>query len=306
MIVTLTSKDEILAALKSSLVQMELVNSLTLDVDERFQKVVLNLDEENQITDIMNNANWPPAVDNALIASSDSDKHDRAAGIVFLFLNDDVAGKKILDFGCGDGHVSKVSADKGAAMSVGYDVQKSDVWDSYPPTSNLLLTSNFSQASAAGPFDIVILYDVLDHADDPVALLQQVKSVLAPGGVAQVRCHPWCSRHGGHTYRSMNKAFSHMLMSTDSLIKLSGGAAPVQKVIHPKMTYQDWFTKAGFNIVSVETVTDKVENFFRVDPIKTQIVNLWKSSPVPEFASGKNFPDFPMTQSFVDYVVSVK
>lgn len=306
MIITLTSKDEVLAALKSASVQMELVRSLTMDVDDNFQKVILNIDEENQITNIINNANWPLAVENALIANSESDKNDRAAGIVFLFLNDDVTGKKILDFGCGDGNVSKVSADKGATMSVGYDVVKSNAWDSYTLAANLMLTTDFSQVVAAGPYDIVILYDVLDHTESPVGVLNQVKSVLKPQGQAQVRCHPWCSRHGGHTYRSMNKAFSHLFISHDAVVKFSGGNAPIQKVIHPKMTYQEWFTTAGFNIISAETVTDRVENFFKVDPIKSQITKLWKPSPMPNFASGATFPDFPMSQSFIDYVVRIK
>lgn len=305
MIIKLTSKDEIAAALKASLTQMELVNSLSLDVDNMFETVVLSLDEENRITEIMNNHSWPTAVDNSLIARNDTDKNDRAAGIIFLFLNDDVSGKKVLDFGCGDGNVSKVASDKGAAMSVGYDLDRSPTWDSYTPAANFMLTTDFSQVAAAGPFDVVILYDVLDHSQSPIDVLNQVKSVLAKGGTVQARCHPWCSRHGGHTYRSMNKAFSHLLMSSDSVVKLSDGQAPVQKVIHPRMTYLDWFTKAGFNIVSSEIVSDKVEAFFRADPIKSQLVNLWRKSPLPEFASGKNFPDFPMSQSFVDYVIKV-
>jgi 2-polyprenyl-3-methyl-5-hydroxy-6-metoxy-1,4-benzoquinol methylase len=305
MIIKLTSKDEIIAALKSSLSQMNMIRSLTMDVDDSFQEVVLNLDEENQITEILNNSNWPSAVDDALIANTAADKDDRAAGIVFLFLNDDVNGKKILDFGCGDGNVSKITSDKGAIMSVGYDIQKSDVWDSYVNAPNLLLTTDFLQVTAAGPYDIIILYDVIDHTDDPIALLNQIKSVLLPNGVVQVRCHPWCSRHGGHTYRSMNKAFSHMFMSSDSVIKLSGGNAPIQKVIHPKMTYQDWFRKAGFSVVSAETVSDKVEDFFKIEPLRTKVKSLWRSSPMPDYAFGQTFPDFPMSQSFIDYVIKI-
>lgn len=306
MILNLTSKEDILAALKSSLVQIDLVKSITLDVSDLFQTVVLNLDEENKITDIFNNEMWPPAVDSALIARTNMEKNDRAAGIVFLFLNDDVSGKKVLDFGCGDGNVSKAVADKGAALSAGYDLKKSPVWDSYPPAANLLMASDFDKIVAAGPYDSVVLYDVLDHAESPASVLAQVKTVLAPGGVVNVRCHPWCSRHGGHTYRSMNKAFSHLLMSSDSVIKLSGGEAPVQKVIHPRLTYEGWFAAAGFGIQSGDFAKDVVEPFFRQGQIASGLTALWKKSPLPEYASGKVFPDFPMSQSFIDYVITPK
>jgi SAM-dependent methyltransferase len=234
------------------------------------------------------------------------DKNDRADGIVFLFLNDDVAGKKVLDFGCGDGNVSKVVAEKGAALSAGYDLKKSAAWDSYPAAANFLLTDDFDKIAAVGPYGSVILYDVLDHSADPVGVLTQAKSVLAPGGVVNVRCHPWCSRHGGHTYRSMNKAFSHLLMSSDSVIKLSGGEAPVHRIIHPRMTYDGWFTAAGLVIQSSESVTDAVESFFRQGTMATRISAMWNKSPLPEYASGKAFPDFPMSQSFVDYVLVAK
>ncbi len=306
MIIKLTSKDEIAAALKACLAQMELVNNLSLEVNDTFQRIVLNLDEENKITEIMNNDKWPVAVDNMLIVRNSSDKYDRAAGIVFLFLNDDVSGKKILDFGCGDGSVSKVISDKGAVMSVGYDINKSTSWDSYPPADNMMLTTDFSEVSKSGPFNIIILYDVLDHVQYPVDVLNTIKGILAPNGIVYLRCHPWCSRHGGHTYRSMNKAFSHLLMSSDSVLKLSDGHAPVQKVIHPRMTYSNWFDRAGFTVVSNDTVSNRVEAFFKVDPIKTQLVKLWQVSPLPEFASGKTFPDFPMSQSFIDYVITIK
>jgi 2-polyprenyl-3-methyl-5-hydroxy-6-metoxy-1,4-benzoquinol methylase len=306
MIIKATSKEDILALLKSSIAQIDLVHTVTLDVGENFNKIVLNLDDENQITRIFNDEKWPKAVDDSLIASSEDDKNDRAAGIVFLFLNDDVLGKKILDFGCGDGNVSHHISEKGAIQSVGYDINKVDIWDSYKPAPNLLLTTDFSQVTSSGPYDIIILYDVIDHSADPFGLLNQIKSVLAPGGIVQVRCHPWCSRHGGHTYRSMNKAFSHLFLSPEAVIKFSDGKAPLQKIIHPRMTYQDWFTKCGFTVRSLEAVSDKVEDFFTQQPLRNQIIHLWKSSPMQDYASGQVFPDFPMSQSFLDYVLEIK
>lgn len=304
MLLEITDREKMATVLKSALFQLSLVNKLTLDVSDMFQSVVLDLDEENSISNMMNNETWPNAVDATLIAKSDVDKQDRADGIVFLFLNGDVAGKKVLDFGCGEGFVSKAVADSGAVMSVGYDVVRSDAWDTFPAAANLLLTDDFAKVAAAGPYDVVVMYDVLDHAADPIALLRQARGVVAPGGTVQVRCHPWCSRHGGHVYRSLNKAFAHLMMSGDSVAKLSDGQAPVQKVIHPQRTYAGWFSTAGFTATSLDVVTEPVEPFFKMADMPGRLKPLWSKSPLPEYASGKVFPDFPMAQNFLDYVIT--
>lgn len=43
-----------------------------------------------------------------------------------------------------------------------------------------------SAAFAANSFDVVTLYDVVEHAGDPLALLREVKRLLVPGGLVHI------------------------------------------------------------------------------------------------------------------------
>jgi len=298
----LTEKDKMLSAMKMAMMQISLVNELTLDVSDLFQ-ITLNLNEENKITNIFSDEEWPKAVDDSQIVKADTDKVLRAEGILYLFLNNAVKGIKFLDFGCGEGHTAAVAATQGASVSVGYDVAEASQWANYPTAANLLFTTAFSVAAEKGPYDAILLYDVLDHCHAPVEALKQVVSVLAPEGKVYVRCHPWCARHGGHLYRTLNKAYAHLFLSDEAVTKLSNNAAGPQRVVHPLKTYGDWFAEAGLKVQSEDTVREKPEAFFFA-PARAEIIkNWWKKSYDVALAKGKTFPEFQLGQQFVDFVL---
>lgn len=303
--ITVTDKTKMLPLLRSALMQQNLINEISLDVNDMFSTIVLGLDDENVITSILNNDQWPKAVEPSLIVQSVEDRKARANGILYLFLNDNIKDMRFLDLGCGDGDIAVAVAEREAAVSVGYDLVSSPTWDKVTKADNLLLTTDFSQVEASKPFDAVLLYDVLDHAENPDAILKQAMSVLKPDGKVFVRCHPWCSRHGGHLYRSLNKAYAHLFLSDDANVKLSGGQSPVQKVIHPLNTYQGWFDNAGLKVASKDVVHEDVEKFFKQQPNVAGIQKWWKNSPEHDLASGKSFPAFQASQQFVDYVLTL-
>lgn len=307
MLLETKDKEQMMALMRAAVLQVSMVNYMSFDVLSMFQPIILSLEEENAVTELLNNPIWPNAVDSSQIVGTEAEKLTRAEGIVEVFFENDTKNKQILDYGCGEGHVAYLAAKQGAKLSVGYDIVKNDTWTTkFVDAPNLTLTDNLDVVRAGAPYDHVLLYDVLDHCVDPIAVLKQTKAMLATGGKVVVRNHPWCCRHGGHLYRSINKAFIHLFLSESTVTKLSGGQAPIQKVIHPQNTYAQWFDTAGLNVDNRENVQSTLEVFFSQEPRRSRIVQWWRTSPIPEHASGAVFPEFPMSQEFIDYVLSVK
>lgn len=250
---------------------------------------------------------WPEAVFSAQIAddNSEENKDERAQGIADIMLPP-LLGKRFLDFGCGEGHVAK-HVSKEVSSSVGYDLQKSArsklAWET--KQDGFLLTTDFNKALSEGPFDVILLYDVVDHAEGstPSDMLAKAASALAPDGKIFMRCHPWCGRHGGHIYRKFNKAFVHLVFHPDELELLGSPVEHNARVLKPLKTYGEIIEAAGLaNDIEPEIDSQEVEDFFRDTPlVRDRIlrawgVDKWEQDP----------PSFQMSQCFVDYVLKKK
>lgn len=116
---------------------------------------------------------------------------------IFPALPGDLAGKDVLDFGCGYG--GKTVEYAGHARSVA----------GVEPFANLIeLASAYASHVRAGnadfkvcaqdripypdnSFDLVLSHDVLEHVDDPAVSLAEIARVLRPGGVAYIAFPPY-------------------------------------------------------------------------------------------------------------------
>jgi len=250
------------------------------------------------VKDILLSNQWPEAVNPLLICniSDESDKLERAEGILEFFINDDLQSKKFLDFGCGEGHLTKIASQKRTKISWGYDITES--W----AAGNL--TTNWDQIKQDAPFDIICLYDVVDHieietVDDIMKKLREVSNVDTK---IYIRCHPWCGRHAGHLYDQINKAFVHVVFTEEELKDMGYTTTKITKIIHPITTYEGWF-EPHFKIAKRDILTTPVEPFFKNnDLIKNRIVSHWKGSGDPV---ARQWPDFQLRQSFLDYILNL-
>jgi hypothetical protein len=111
-----------------------------------------------------------------------------------------------------------------------------------------------------------------------------------------LRCHPWCSRHGGHLYNSLNKAFVHVVLSKDELIEMGHEVETVAKVIYPQGTYNDAIRLAGLKVNSQDIIRTSAEGFFNKGLINDRIIG--------HFPNEKGFPKYQVEQDFLDYIVS--
>lgn len=204
--------------------------------------------------------------------------------------------KKVLDFGCGKGHVVEM-ADKMAMKAYGYDIIRHDSqqWNN----NKLNLSTYWPRILSNGPYDVVICNDVLDHSVAPMNDLLKIFSVLNRSGKVFFRFHPYCSRTGGHLYKFFNKAYLHLVLSKQELNMLDLPTSG-QKVMYPILTYEYNLNSIGFKIVNVSSVTQEVDDFFTTNElIAKRIMSRYN------LVLGKNpIPVAQMRQSYVDIVAT--
>ncbi|HEY0469035.1 MAG TPA: class I SAM-dependent methyltransferase [Polyangiaceae bacterium] len=91
------------------------------------------------------------------------------------------AGQRLLDIGAADGTFVA------AALAAGFDAYgvevSNDAHDAAAAELRPRLLRNLEQASAIGPFEVVTLWDVLEHLPDMDGTLRQLARVLHTGGL---------------------------------------------------------------------------------------------------------------------------
>lgn len=241
---------------------------------------------------------WPQAIPSELICdtTSEEDKINRANGILNIIIQQSLKDKKFLDFGCGEGHIVKESIGQNTTLSVGYDINQQGTLEWEGVDDKFLLTTNFDRVMDKGPFDIILLYDVLDHCENPVETLKQIKTVCKKDTTIYVRCHPWCSRHGGHLYNQINKAWVHLIFTKDELEKMGYKVEKINKTLFPIATYTNYFKISEFSVVGEPDIQrTNIEDFFKQNELVVKRLATIFGKP--------KFPEFQMSQDFLDFVI---
>lgn len=288
----------------------DLINEVIASIEESAPPAkaikIENEAEFKVLKSLLDSTDWPEAVFGAQIAdeNSESDKAERAEGVSDMLLPP-FSGKKFLDFGCGEGHVAKYVSGE-AAISIGYDIARNKLsqFDWEKKDGSFFLTTDFENVVSEGPYDIVMIYDVLDHSsEDPSEVLLKAKSVLAEDGKIYLRCHPWTGRHGGHAYRKINKAFVHLVLEEDELEEMGVSLEWNRKTMSPISTYNKAIEEADLARESEPEVdTQEVESFFEENAlVKARIL---KAFGLNEWTVER--PVFQMSQCFLDYVLKKK
>ncbi|XXX81591.1 class I SAM-dependent methyltransferase [Sorangium sp. So ce134] len=102
----------------------------------------------------------------------------------------DVAGKAVLDVGCGTGIIARMLKQRGARRVVGLDLSEgmldaARAEEARSPLGVEYVRRDIADAGALGPFDLVTASYVLPHAASPeqlVAMCRGIHEALAPGG----------------------------------------------------------------------------------------------------------------------------
>lgn len=275
------------------------------NIIEELKKVIValeNLDsnekEFEELKTLLYSETWPEAILPEFICDihSESDKLERAEGILDHLIDQPLSNVKFLDYGCGEGHTIKKLSNQGVKLGVGYDpIIKDDI----NFADNLKITGNFDTVKNDIPYDVILVCDVIDHAEDANKVMQELRTVSDENTNIYMRCHPWCSRHGGHLYDKINKAFAHFIFSEEELEKL-GYKLPffTIKTMFPMETYKKIFEENGFNIISENSDMSCISPIFEE--------NKYFASRILKAFEKDEWPRWQLEQNFIDFVLKIK
>lgn len=265
-------------------VKKEFDKKIEFNDDLRYQKIKTMLESDD----------WPQAIPDEMIINNTNqeEKLERAENIInLLFDENNIKNINFLDFGCGEGHVVKKMSQY-TNEAYGYDIV-----DNFQSFNNLNLYTSINELKGK-KFDIILAFDVIDHVDDPVTVLHEMRNLLKNDGKIYMRCHPWSSRHGGHVYKKINKAFAHLFLNEKEYKKLSDSQVK-NKVLFPIKTYREYFEQSQLNVIEEEIHKQELENYFSKNKILRHELNFI-------FETNGVFPSIQLKQNFVDFILTKK
>ena len=132
---------------------------------------------------------------------------------------DAMAGRVVIDFGCGEGADAVEMAEKGAKRVIGIDIRET------------VLETARQQALIAGVqdkcvfsvstmerADLIVSVDAFEHFADPAGILRLMDEILQPAGEVRISFGPtWYHPLGGHLFSVF--PWAHLLFSEKALIR---------------------------------------------------------------------------------------
>jgi D-sedoheptulose 7-phosphate isomerase len=165
--------------------------------------------------------------------TQERERHLRDVTDEVAFLNGLEPGR-VLDVGCGLGFVLSGLNDSwekhGVEVSV-YAARHAAKWGKIHIGD--LASANYPDSF----FDAVILYHVIEHVADPIALIREVRRVLRKGGVLVLGTPDFdsgCARRFGHRYRLLHDETHISLFTTESMHRfLHDHGFSIERVEYP-------------------------------------------------------------------------
>ncbi|MGD1074033.1 MAG: methyltransferase domain-containing protein [Bryobacteraceae bacterium] len=161
------------------------------------------------------------------IARGDSDS---CSGLAYqgksklsVLMGDDVfariAGKIVVDFGCGEGADAVEMAQRGAARVIGIDIREDVLRTARLKALHAGVANNCLFVSSTDELaDIVVSLDAFEHFGDPAGTLRMMNSLLKPTGEVLVSFGPtWYHPLGGHLFSVF--PWAHLIFSEKALIR---------------------------------------------------------------------------------------
>ncbi|QJD71283.1 bifunctional 2-polyprenyl-6-hydroxyphenol methylase/3-demethylubiquinol 3-O-methyltransferase UbiG [Marinobacterium sp. LSUCC0821] len=162
----------------------------------------------------------------------------------------DLAGKKVLDVGCGGGILSEAMAHRGAEVS-GIDmgeaplkVAKLHGLESGVKVNYSRITAEEFAAENPESFDVVTCMEMLEHVPDPASVVQAVADLVKPGGKVFFS-----------TINRNPKAYLFAILGAERLLKLvPQGTHDFKKFIQPA-ELANYMRAAGLEIDKLAGMT---------------------------------------------------
>ena len=128
-----------------------------------------------------------------------------------------VAGRVVLDYGCGAGQDAIDLARRGARRVIGLDVVPRYLAEARRAAAAAGVAVHFTER-VEEPVDVIISLDAFEHYGDPASALGHMASLLAPGGVVLAAFGPtWYHPYGGHLFSVF--PWAHLVFTEGALLR---------------------------------------------------------------------------------------
>jgi SAM-dependent methyltransferase len=130
-----------------------------------------------------------------------------------------IAGKVVIDFGCGEGDDAIEMAGRGARRVVGIDIREDilQIAKRKALSAGLQDTCLFGSATEELA-DVVVSLDAFEHFADPAEVLRSMSALLRPAGEVLVSFGPtWYHPLGGHLFSVF--PWAHLVFNERALIR---------------------------------------------------------------------------------------
>jgi SAM-dependent methyltransferase len=130
-----------------------------------------------------------------------------------------IAGKVVIDFGCGEGAEAVEMAVRGAKRVIGIDIREHILEAARQrAVSNRVQNTCLFVSSTKELADIIVSVDAFEHFGDPAEILGIMNTLLQPTGEVLVSFGPtWYHPLGGHLFSVF--PWAHLIFSEKSLIR---------------------------------------------------------------------------------------
>lgn len=145
------------------------------------------------------------------------------------FAESELAGKDVLDFGCGSGTLSVLAAEAGARSVIGIDLNDDLIGQAqaFAETRKLKTPPRFVTAQDArtldlpdASVDLLLCFDVLEHVLAYDAIIPEWRRVLRPGGEIFIWWVPWLHPYGHHLESLVPLPWAHVFFSERTLLNV--------------------------------------------------------------------------------------
>ena len=193
-----------------------------------------------------------------------------------------IAGRTVIDFGCGNGEFAVKMVELGAARVFGVDIQEHRLKRGQIAAMKAGVADRCTfEQTASEPADVIVSKDAFEHYEDPARILEIMATHLKPGGRMLASFGPtWLHPYGGHLFSVF--PWSHLVFTEEAQIRWrsdfkTDGATRFSEV------------EGGLNQMTIAQFERLVEDSpFRLkslDTIPIKGLALFKTRPLREIGS---------------------
>jgi SAM-dependent methyltransferase len=139
-----------------------------------------------------------PATRTVDYAAYDKWRQDSLAGSWAAFSDRHVTGKDVLDFGCGDGQLTRHLSRKGPRRIVGVDLNAAAIGRARKSGGEFIVGGERMIPVPDESFDTIVAFDCMEHVMAPGQILREWRRVLRSGGHCLIEWYPFSGPWGPH------------------------------------------------------------------------------------------------------------